>query len=331
MISIVIPIYNVASFLDQCIQSIAFQSYPNFECILVDDGSTDGSELICDKWAVKDTRIKVLHQNNQGVSVARNRGIEKAKGEYITFVDSDDWIESTYLEDMITPMLSHDVDLVISGLIQRFKDGTSKSFCGHTEWIELNDNFVKEFVDLNKKYLLFGPFVKLYKSSIIKEHSIQFPLEYSYGEDLIFNYHYLSYIRSLYVIDRINYNYRILGTGTLSSKKRSDQFQIDYEQWKILKAFYLSHNMLTEYSSAYLYDRLWWCMYDAILATPVLLFGKSVGTKVQHIRRIFCIDEWNELMAFVKTLHLPFWLKFCVMYKMSVVLVGILEIKNKKK
>lgn len=331
MISIIVPVYNVAPFLNQCIRSIVSQSYSDFECILVDDGSTDGSELICDKWAVKDTRIKVLHQNNQGVSVSRNRGIEKAKGEYITFVDSDDWIESTYLEDMIIPMLSHDVDLVVSGLTQQFKDGSFKSFCSNTEWIELRGNFVKEFVDLNKKYLLFGPVVKLYKSSIIKEHSIQFPLEYSYGEDLIFNYQYLSYIRSLYVIDRINYNYRILGTGTLSSKKRLDQFQIDYDQWKILKAFYLSHNMMTEYSSAYLYDRLWWCMYDAILATPVLLLGKSVGIKVQHIRRIFCIDEWNELMAFVKTLHLPFWLKFCVMYKMSVVLVGILEIKNKKK
>lgn len=331
MISIIVPVYNVAPFLNQCILSIVSQSYSDFECILVDDGSTDGSELICDKWAVKDTRIKVLHQNNQGVSVSRNRGIEKAKGEYITFVDSDDWIESTYLEDMIIPMLSHDVDLVVSGLTQQFKDGSSRYFCCHKEWIELKDNFVKEFVDINKKYLLFGPVVKLYKSSIIKEHSIQFPLEYSYGEDLIFNYQYLSYIRSLYVIDRINYNYRILGTGTLSSKKRLDQFQIDYDQWKILKAFYLSRNMLTEYSSAYLYDRLWWCMYNAILTTPVLLSGKSVGTKVQHIRRIFCIDEWNELMAFVKTLHLPFWLKFCVMHKMSIFLVGVLEIKNKKK
>lgn len=330
MISIIVPVYNVASFLDQCIQSIVSQSYQDFECILVDDGSSDGSEKICDKWALKDVRIKVLHQTNQGVSVARNRGIEEAQSEYIAFIDSDDWVESTYLEDMVIPMCNQNVDLVVSGLIHRFKDGAIKSFYGHQELIEFNDKFVKEFVDLNKKYLLFGPVVKLYKSAIIKKYSIRFPLEYSYGEDLIFNYHYLSYTHSLYVTDRVNYNYRILGTGTLSTKKRPNQFQIDYEQWRILKTFYISHNMMTDYSSEYLYDRLWWCMYDAILATPVLLSGKFIRNKAQHIRRIFCIDEWNALMKFVKTLHLPFWLKFCIMHKMSIVLALILEIKNKK-
>ena len=94
MISIIIPVYNVKLYLDNCIQSVIQQSYTDFECILVDDGSTDGSSEICDQWAEKDNRIIIVHQPNGGVSSARNKGLEQAKGEYICFIDSDDWVDA---------------------------------------------------------------------------------------------------------------------------------------------------------------------------------------------------------------------------------------------
>ena len=111
MISIIIPVYNVSQYLNECIQSVVNQSYKDFECILIDDGSSDGSEIICDQWEQKDSRIKVIHQPNQGVSKARNRGIAEVQGEYITFIDSDDWIDSNYLNALLQPIEKYNVDL----------------------------------------------------------------------------------------------------------------------------------------------------------------------------------------------------------------------------
>ena len=131
MISIVIPVYNAESYLDECVSSVISQTYQDWECILVDDGSTDGSADICDKWCAKDCRISVIHQENRGVLTARNQGIEKAKGDYITFIDSDDWVNSEYLADMYNGMaLGGDIDVVSTGVIQHkaSEEKTYRSF-----------------------------------------------------------------------------------------------------------------------------------------------------------------------------------------------------------
>ena len=120
MISIIVPVYNVESYLDECIQSIVSQSYNNWECILINDGSTDKSGEICDTWANKDHRIHVIHQSNQGVSTARNTGIQYAKGEFITFIDSDDWIEPNMYEAMYSVATQQDADIVICGYADEY-------------------------------------------------------------------------------------------------------------------------------------------------------------------------------------------------------------------
>ena len=101
MISVIVPVYNAAPYLDQCIESIVKQTYTDWECILINDGSTDKSGEICDKWGKFDSRFRIIHQINQGVSATRNRGIKESKGEYIVFIDSDDWVSPNYLKDMI--------------------------------------------------------------------------------------------------------------------------------------------------------------------------------------------------------------------------------------
>ena len=101
LISIVIPVYNTKTFLAQCVDSILLQTYKNFECILVDDGSSDGSGELCDDYSLKDDRVSVFHIQNGGVSKARNYGIAKAKGQYISFIDSDDFVLADYLETMV--------------------------------------------------------------------------------------------------------------------------------------------------------------------------------------------------------------------------------------
>ena len=105
LISIIVPVYNVEKYLDRCIQSIVEQTYRNLEIILVDDGSTDGSEKICDSWAVKDNRIRVIRQNNMGGGAARNAALDVAKGDFIAFVDSDDYIEPNAITTMVNALL----------------------------------------------------------------------------------------------------------------------------------------------------------------------------------------------------------------------------------
>lgn len=111
-ISVIIPIYNAEEYMNKCISSVVNQSYGNLEIILIDDGSTDNSSEICDRWKKIDSRISVLHKKNEGPGVARNIGIEMARGEYITFVDSDDWVESLMYENMLKAAMKHKCDIV---------------------------------------------------------------------------------------------------------------------------------------------------------------------------------------------------------------------------
>lgn len=116
MISIIVPVYNVQAYLDECVQSLVDQTYQNIEIILVDDGSTDGSTALCGAWKEKDSRVKVIYLDHKGVSVARNRGIEAAAGDYLYFVDSDDYIDKTLCQRVMDKFQEHDADVVAFGL-----------------------------------------------------------------------------------------------------------------------------------------------------------------------------------------------------------------------
>lgn len=328
MISIIIPIYNASQYLNKCIQSIVNQSYKDFECILIDDGSSDGSEIICDQWTQHDNRIRVIHQPNQGVSKARNKGIAEAQGEYIAFIDSDDWIDSNYLNTLLRPIEESNVDLVVCGLQQHYSNETFKNYSYKTGIIHIERQDTKAFTDINKKFLLFGPVIKLYKRTIIQTHNIHFPPEYTYGEDLLFNYNYLEYVKAIYIIDQCLYHYRIIGNGTLSSIKRINQFEIDYAQWNILKDFFYRKNLWNDYSTSYLYHRLWWCMYDTILSFPERLKGKSIKYKIQYIKQIVSITEVKQLPQYIKDIHAPQWIKICICQRMYKLLWGLIELKH---
>lgn len=117
LVSIVVPVYNVASYLDKCVKSIVQQSYKKLEVILVDDGSTDHSSEICDCWAMKDERIHVIHKSNGGLSDARNVGFAITSGKYISFVDSDDWLDLSFIEKMLFTLKKEDADIVECGVV----------------------------------------------------------------------------------------------------------------------------------------------------------------------------------------------------------------------
>lgn len=317
MISIIIPVYNVAPYLDECIASVVNQTYQDWECVLVDDGSTDGGAEICDNWSKKDDRIIVVHQSNQGVSAARNQGIDKACGEFITFIDSDDYVTPTYLSSMLA---AEKADLIVSGIVRQFANVQKDEEVYQpirTEKIILGKTATELFVDLNQKFLLFGPCTKLYKTSIIKENDIVFPTGCSLGEDLEFNCHYIQHVHTISCIAISNYFYRILGEGSLSSIFRKDQFDIEYRQWKMQQAIYKDKNMWYLPAKKLLYRRLWEIVYGGLFRGVQI---ERTGWK--YISHILQIPEIRELRQYDYLYPCAEWIKWAVCHRLCIVFYG---------
>lgn len=182
LISVIVPVYNVEKYLCRCVDSILNQTYPYLEIILVDDGSTDNSVKICDEYAKKDSRIKVIHKRNGGVSSARNVGLQNVTGEFVTFVDSDDYLESTCLEKMHNGMIKSNVDLVV--VRWKNQDGIIK--IGNTD-----ETFKEKMINqgqLPTIGLLTTVWGHLYRKKQLAD--ISFDEEIFYGEDILFSVNY---------------------------------------------------------------------------------------------------------------------------------------------
>ena len=186
-ISVIIPVYKVEKYLNRCVESVINQTYKNIEIILVDDGSPDNCPKICDEWAKKDKRIKVIHKENGGVSSARNEGLKIASGEFVQFVDSDDYIQTTFCENLVKATMS-DVDLVISGftIINEENHRIEKKFsAGDITSLKQDINLFFELLNAN---VLYSPVNKLYRKDSIKQN---FQEGVHIGEDIIFVLDYL--------------------------------------------------------------------------------------------------------------------------------------------
>lgn len=323
MVSIIVPVYNVESYLEECIQSIVNQTYKDWECILINDGSIDKSGDICDQWTKKDYRIKVIHQSNQGVSAARNRGLKHAHGEFITFIDSDDWIENNYLNVLVKHLYHNPSELYVSGIIQNFNDGTKHTYIPTNQVsFRLKSENIHHFVDLNRSYLLYGPTANLYQGKIIREHNIRFRTNISYGEDLLFNYDYLEHVKTITCIDKAYYHYRIIGNNTLSSKFRQDQFETDYAQWQVLRSFYQRKDLWNKEAKELLYQRLWGIIYDGLF-----LFPKLKNPSFKYIQQILSIPEIKELKRYKDIFPCKTWIKQAILSKLTLLFYLIFKFK----
>lgn len=204
-ISIIVPVYNTEKYLDRCIYSILSQTYTNFELLLIDDGSTDSSGAKCDKYAEQDSRVRVFHKANGGVSSARNMGLDNAKGEWICFVDSDDWIE---LQAMSILSKNADSDLVIASM--KFEQsGHIGNFpvLGKIEYKRLFD-LLSDNID---HYSVSSPCSKFYKRNIIQENQIRFHENLCFGEDSLFVKKYLLNVDSMICVKDLYYHYQDIG------------------------------------------------------------------------------------------------------------------------
>lgn len=221
-ISIIVPVYNSESFLEQCIRSVLNQDFESFELLLVDDGSTDQSLSICDRWSDAEQRIKVIHKSNGGVSSARNVGLDLAEGKYVMFLDSDDRLEPGALDRLWTG--SFDSDLVLGGY-NAYEDGKLKfTMCPDTSWV-YKDEGISEFWDVNlarTRRCLDSPWCKLFKRSLIVEMKHRFDEGLYYAEDKMFVYSFILACSSISVLKEPVYIYE-LRSGSLGSDRKSDK------------------------------------------------------------------------------------------------------------
>lgn len=214
MVSIIVPVYNTEKYLPQCIDSIIVQSYPDLEIILVDDGSADRSGKICDEYVLKDSRIKVIHKENGGLVSARQAGIHAAVGEYIGFVDSDDWIEQDMYQTLYDAAVLNNADIVVEGAVDDFEgkcmiSSNQLSNGKYAVYDERKDIYSKMLCCKDFFCLGIHPYLwnKLFRREIVLQHMNKIPQSIRVGEDAAAVYPMLAMARSIIIMNTAHYHY----------------------------------------------------------------------------------------------------------------------------
>lgn len=233
MVSVIVPVYNAEKVLPRGIDSILAQIFRDFELILVNDGSSDDSGAICDEYASRDPRVKVIHQQNAGVSAARNAGLRAAQGEWVTFVDSDDLVLDCFLQSLVDAVSADNrIDLAYCGyaIVERkttVKTYQSASYIG-------KDALRHLFSSTNLLYRC-SPWAKLFRLSIIKANGLEFDTRLQISEDRLFIYNYLQHVRGIATSSALGYLYGSFSPTSLKNKRVPTEM-LAYRQQSITAA-----------------------------------------------------------------------------------------------
>lgn len=251
MISVIVPVYNVEKYLKKCVESIITQTYKDLEIIIVDDKSTDKSGILCDEMEKIDDRIKVIHKiKNEGLGYARNTALDIAKGEYVTFVDSDDYLDENAIEVMYNAIKEKQVDACICGFKRVSNDEKvlkvvryeEEEFKGRKEV----DNLLVRLIGSapNKKDAIrMSVWNCMYDMQIIKEHNIRFQTEKKFlSEDIFFDIEYYSYSTGVTILNSISYNYRF-NIQSLTKTYKDNRFELSKKMYEKEKEVLTSKNL----------------------------------------------------------------------------------------
>ncbi len=228
LISVVVPVYNVAPYLRRCLDSLLAQTFRDFELVLVDDGSTDGSSAICDEYAEAEGRgvaVRVFHQSNTGVSAARNRGMAEARGCYISFVDADDWVEPGFLEAFAEE--PGETYLVVQGYTDR--DGTPRVPPAMS--LPTFQSICDSFWALEKHYVMGEIWNKRFCKHIVTTHNLRFNEKMTVGEDMLFVLSYLYYCDNMTVLSTNFYRYSERPTSLTKKDYPFMPWRIQYDEY----------------------------------------------------------------------------------------------------
>ena len=205
LVSIIIPAYNAENYIENCVNGILNESFSDFEIIIVDDGSKDSTPALCDKLAKKDSRVKVIHKPNGGVSEARNTGIDAAKGQYISFVDADDRVTENHLESLVSTMRGNGADMVSASYIMEKSMGRTHDFI-YADKVFDKETIKNELLEIFRE-MDNAPWGKLFRADIIREHNVRFPKNVPYAEDSYFGVEYFKYIEKAVLSSEVVYYY----------------------------------------------------------------------------------------------------------------------------
>ncbi|HFI0425468.1 TPA: glycosyltransferase family 2 protein [Streptococcus suis] len=258
LISIIIPIYNVENYLSRCLDSVVNQTYPNLEIILVNDGTPDGSVAIAEAYQEKDKRIKLIHQENAGLSEARNTGLSAATGDYIAFLDSDDWLELDAYEYLLQLLLDHNADISIGG-IRRTEVVVSETSSENRVELLTQKEYAQRYFKIGSQEIHYYVWNKLYRRDIVA--NVKQP-KGLYAEDVPSTFMYILNSSKVVISDKVIYNYFVNLDG-LSAKFSNRHFDVlkgwdmvvakanefkdtDYQRWAMFNRKRANFALLTE-------------------------------------------------------------------------------------
>lgn len=283
-ISVIVPVYNVEKYLSRCINSILDQTFSDFELLLIDDGSKDKSGEICDEYAERDNRIKVFHKENGGVSSARNVGLDNAKGEWICFCDSDDWVENQFLYEFKNMM--HKGDLLSQGFHSlKWKNGGDKNIF-EVSGIYDSTSYFPFLLHLYKTGQLGYIWCKAFKREIIDEHNIRFDTKVYLREDLLFVLEYCIYAHSVNNSEACFYQYKYTTQGKYFHSQ--NEFDVCKKIYLFIRQIDKSDSCINEIKPLFIEQILYH------------LLKPSIGDKNTKNNVKFFFNEFGEYMHLCK-------------------------------
>jgi glycosyltransferase involved in cell wall biosynthesis len=302
-VSVTVPIYNAESFLDQCIASLTAQTLKEIEIVLVDDGSTDQSGIICDDWAKKDNRIKVVHQPNGGSAVARQTGLDNSSGEYVTVCDSDDWVELDMYERLYSAAVSADADIVCCHFYAEYENGRRVLRNGHFK--HTNDALQLIGEVLRSEAFLLSTCNKLLKHSLFENVSYESGI--NLGEDALIFKKLLLLHPKIIQIDKALYHYRRRkGQGSYTNFLTMDTIR----QGDLIEQWMLAHFDYTAYADVYYrygVQRIFNCLRAKDL---------DLGYFNEHLSKDL---HWRDFCRYRPTL------KSCIVYSCNILPLRIVK------
>lgn len=301
-VSVVIPVYNIAPHLRQCLDSVLGQTLKEIEVICVDDGSTDDSPAILRDYAAKDGRLRVITQTNAGPGVARNAGMEQASGEYLIFLDSDDWFEPNFLENMLYTAERYKADVTICKTVE-FDTATEEEL--PSDWM-LKTRYVpgESFVPAQAAEHLFQftygwPWDKLYRMDFVRLHGLHYPALRN-SEDLVFVFPSLALAQKIAILDHVHVHHRVRRMTSVSNSRHLDP-EMPYEALSLFRDGLKENNLYALYEQSFLN----WAM--EFLVWNVANMGSKEAQKVyfQKLKKV-----WLPEMEFDRYPMSYFWDKF---------------------
>lgn len=258
-ISVIVPVYNTEKYLHKCVDSILAQTFTDFELLLIDDGSTDNSGKICNEYAAKDNRVKVFHKENGGVSRARNLGIDNARGEYLSFIDSDDYIRPDMYAELVAVADKYNVDLAVSDIELNGKVLNNKTPASRKlEKQEISNKVLPYFTQSDNTGA--GAYTTmLIKRSVLIENTVRFYEDFAFQEDLMFVINIYANISSMYYLPKVFYEYTTHPTGLYASYRKIDGANF-VKARSIMLSLIEKYNIaidILNFNTGYLYNISW--------------------------------------------------------------------------